>query len=173
MKRWVAVVPLAVLALLAVMFFGWTLKRDPHVSPDELVGKPVPAIAIAPMQGGAPVPLNAAVKGPALINVFASWCAPCRTEQPQLMRLKQQGVRIIGVASKDDPVKTETLLSEIGDPFAQVYSDRDGRAGVELGISGVPETYVVNSKGVIVDKWPAPLTDDDADRLVRELNKAG
>jgi cytochrome c biogenesis protein CcmG/thiol:disulfide interchange protein DsbE len=77
------------------------------------------------------------------------------------------------VAWKDDPAKTQTLLGEIGDPFASVYSDRNGRAAVELGISGAPETFVVNSKGVIVDKWPAPLTDDDADRLVRELNKAG
>jgi cytochrome c biogenesis protein CcmG/thiol:disulfide interchange protein DsbE len=173
MKRWVAIIPLAALAALAVMFFGWTLKRDPHVSPDELVGKPVPAVAVDPLAGGAPTPLNAAVQGPALINVFASWCAPCRTEQPQLLRLKKRGVRIIGVAWKDDPAKTQTLLGEIGDPFASVYSDRNGRAAVELGISGAPETFVVNSKGVIVDKWPAPLTDDDADRLVRELNKAG
>ena len=172
MKRWIAVIPLAVLALLAVMFFGWTLKRDPHVSPDELVGKPAPAVAVTPLAGGQPVALNAAVQGPALINVFASWCAPCRAEQPQLLRLKQQGVRIIGIAWKDDPAKTQTLLSEIGDPFTVVYSDLDGRAAVELGISGAPETFVVDGRGVIIDKWAAPITDEDAARLLRELNGA-
>jgi cytochrome c biogenesis protein CcmG/thiol:disulfide interchange protein DsbE len=172
-KRWLALIPLAALAGLAVLFFGWTLKRDPHVNPNALVNRPVPAVVVTPLDGGAPAPLNVAVKGPALINVFASWCAPCRIEHPQLVRLQREGVRIVGVAWKDDPAKTKALLGELGDPFAAVYSDPDGRAAIELGVSGAPETYVVNSRGVIVDKWSAPLTADDADRLARELKTAG
>lgn len=173
MKRWLAFIPLGALLALGVMFYGWTLKRDPHVSPDAMVGKPLPAVAVAPLNGGPATPLNQAIKGPALVNVFASWCAPCRIEHPELLRLKAQGVRIVGVAWKDDPAKTRAELAELGDPFTAVFADQDGRAAIELGISGAPETFVVNSKGVIVGKWPAPMTPQDADRLAKELHDAG
>jgi cytochrome c biogenesis protein CcmG/thiol:disulfide interchange protein DsbE len=164
-KRLLAFTPLLVLALLAAMFVGWSLKRDPHVRPAALVGKPLPAIAVAPLAGGAPEPLNTAVKGPALVNVFASWCAPCREEHPELLRLSRKGVRIIGVAWKDDPAKTRALLEEIGDPYQFVLADQDGRAGIELGVSGVPETYAVDKRGMIVAKESEPMTPETADRL--------
>ncbi len=173
MKRWLAFIPLGVLLALGALFAGWSLKRDPHVTPDALVGKPLPDVALKPIDGGAPVALNQAARGPALVNVFASWCAPCRVEHPELLRLQAQGVRIIGVAWKDDPAKTKAELLELGDPFTAVFDDHDGKAAIELGVSGAPETYVVNSKGVVVDKWPAPMTPQDADRLAKELRDAG
>lgn len=165
MKRLLAFAPLVVLALLGVLFVGWSLKRDPHVRPAALVGKPVPSVAIAPLDGGEPQPLNAAVKGPALVNVFASWCAPCRIEHPELLRLSREGVRIIGIAWKDDPAKTRALLAEVGDPYAEVLSDQNGRAGVELGISGVPETFAVDRNGKVVAKESEPMSARDADRM--------
>jgi cytochrome c biogenesis protein CcmG/thiol:disulfide interchange protein DsbE len=170
-KRWLAFAPLIVLVLLAVMFVGWTLKRDPHVIPAALVSKPVPAVTATPLAGGAPVPLNVAARGPVLINVFFSTCVPCRVEHPELLRLKAQGVRVVGVAWKEDPAKTRAYLEELGDPFATVLTDPDGAVGVELGVSGAPETYVVNARGVIVDKWASAITPEDADRLVRELKR--
>jgi cytochrome c biogenesis protein CcmG/thiol:disulfide interchange protein DsbE len=164
-RRILPFAPLIVLALLAVLFVGWSLKRDPHVRPAALVGKRLPSIAVARLDGGDPVPLDVAVKGPALVNVFASWCAPCRIEHPELVRLSRRGVRIIGVAWKDDPAKTRALLDEVGDPYAIVLTDRDGRAGVELGVSGVPETFAVDRRGVVVAKESEPMTPQEADRL--------
>lgn len=167
MKRALAFAPLIALALLAVLFVGWSLKRDPEVKPDALVGKPLPAVALAPLDGGAPVPLNAAVRGPALVNVFASWCVPCEVEHPELVRLQASGVPIVGLAYKDErtPNATEDFLKRLGNPYGVVLTDPDGRAGIELGISGVPETYVVGADGTVLAKHAGPLLKEDADRL--------
>ena len=169
MSRWLAFLPLALLVLLAVLFVGWSLKRDPEFRPDALVGKPLPAVALAPVDGGAPQPLNRAVRGPALVNIFASWCAPCRIEHPELMRLKGQGVTIVGVAWRDRPENSRAFLDELGDPFALALADPEGLSGVELGIAGVPETYAVDARGVIVAKHSGPLDRAAADRLAAAL----
>lgn len=166
MKRWLALAPLLVLAALAVLFAGYALKRDPEVKPDALVGKPLPAVAVRPLAGGAEQPLTAAVDGPTVINVYASWCAPCRIEHPQLLRLKAEGVRLVGLAYKDAPQDTAAFLAELGDPFVQSWSDLNGRAGIELGISGVPETYLVDADGEVVAKHAGPLTPQDADEML-------
>ena len=108
---------------------------------------------------------------PYLVNVFASWCAPCEIEAPILVELKARGVRIVGVAYKDDPEKTRAFLGRTGDPFARVLVDQEGRAGIELGISGVPETYLVDGSGRILDKISAPLTEADAARLLARLQR--
>ena len=171
MKRWVAFLPLIALVGLAVLFVGWSLKRDPDFKPAALVGKPVPAAPVVPLDGSPPTQLRTLVRGPALINIWASWCAPCRVEHPELMRLKGQGVRVIGVAWKDQPENSRKFLRELGDPFVAAASDRSGQAGIELGISGVPETYAVDARGVIVAKHSGPLTRADAERLVRAMRR--
>jgi cytochrome c biogenesis protein CcmG/thiol:disulfide interchange protein DsbE len=167
-KRLLAFLPLAVLVGLAIVFAGWSLKRDPHVQPHALVGKPAPAIALAPLDGGAPVTTRDGADGPFLINFFASWCGPCAIEHPTLMALKQQGVRIVGVAYRDTPAAAQDFLAKRGDPFALMLNDADGRAGIEYGITGVPETYLVGSDGIIIDKIAAPITVEDAQKLLRK-----
>ncbi len=169
MKRLFAFLPLVLLAGLAVLFVGWSLKRDPEFKPDALVGKPVPAVMVSPLAGGPPVALDAQVRGPALVNVFASWCAPCRVEHPELMRLSARGVRIVGLAWKDKPEDSRAFLEELGDPFALALSDQTGASGVELGITGVPETFAVDARGKVVAKHAGPLTREDADRLMEAL----
>lgn len=162
MSRWLSLIPLAVLALLAILFAGWSLQRDPTYSPDALVGQPAPAAALPLLSAGAGPPemadlAQAGAGGPVIVNLFASWCAPCRIEHPQLMALQARGVRVVGVAYKDDPADTRAFLDELGDPFAQVLVDRDGRAGLALGVTGVPETFVVGADGTILAKHAGPL----------------
>ncbi len=171
MRRWVAVAPLAVLAGLAALFLGYGLKHDPRVNPAALVGKPLPATPLAGLADGAPSPLAQAAKGPVLVNVFASWCAPCAEEAPALMALKASGVRMVGVAYKDDPAATRGFLSRQGDPFARVLLDPDGRGGVDLGISGVPETFAVDAQGVVRAKHAGALSPDDAERLLEAIDR--
>ena len=167
MSRWLALLPLVALAALAVLFGVYSLKRDPQVQPDALVGKPVPELTLPRLDDGRPAPLRAALgDGPALVNIFASWCAPCEIEHPVLVGLKAQGVRIVGVAYKDAPENTKAFLGRLGDPFAERLVDRDGRAGIELGVTGVPETYLVGADGVILAKHTGPLTPESARALM-------
>jgi cytochrome c biogenesis protein CcmG/thiol:disulfide interchange protein DsbE len=158
MRRWLAVLPLLALVALGVLFAGYALHRNPKVQPQAMVGKPMPQLSLPSLDTGAATPLARAVEGPALVNFFASWCAPCEIEHPQLMALKANGVRIVGVAYKDAPENSRAFLTRLGDPFAARLIDSDGRAGVEFGVTGVPETYLVGADGVIVAKHTGPLT---------------
>jgi cytochrome c biogenesis protein CcmG/thiol:disulfide interchange protein DsbE len=168
-RRFIAFAPLVVLVGLGALFAGYALKHDPHVQPHALVGKPVPAVSLPDLDTGALVAVHDAPAGPRLINFFASWCAPCRVEQPQLMALKARGVTVVGVAYKDDPVRTRQFLAELGDPFAAKLVDRNGRAGIEFGVTGVPETFLVGADGVILAKHSGPLTDADVQDLLKKL----
>lgn len=174
MKRWAAAVPLIVLVAAVALFGLYALKRPTaRVTPDAMVGKALPQVALAGLDGAPARPLAATAEGPALVNVFASWCVPCAVEQPELMRLKGEGVRIVGVAYKDKPVASQTFLDRLGDPFAVVLQDPQGLGGIELGISGVPETFAVDRRGVIVAKHAGPMTRADALRLVDAVGGAG
>jgi cytochrome c biogenesis protein CcmG/thiol:disulfide interchange protein DsbE len=162
--------PLLALLALSLLFVGYALKHDPHVDPAALVGRPAPRIALAPLAGGAARPLPDAVKRPFLVNFYASWCAPCRIEHPALMALKAQGVPIVGVAYKDSAEAAKAFVDELGDPFTIILLDPDGRAGVEYGVSGVPETFVVGGDGRILAKHTGPLTPEAAEALAERLD---
>jgi cytochrome c biogenesis protein CcmG/thiol:disulfide interchange protein DsbE len=173
MKRWLAAAPLVVLAALAALFALYGLHHDPHVEPAALVGRPAPDETLSPLAGGAARPLRAPGQGPMLINFFASWCAPCLEEQPALMALKAQGVRIIGVAYEDtrEPGQPAAFLDQHGDPFTAVLLDPHGRAGIDYGISGVPETFAVSADGRIVAKHTGPLDPQAAEALMERLGR--
>jgi cytochrome c biogenesis protein CcmG/thiol:disulfide interchange protein DsbE len=166
MRRWIALAPLAVLAALALLFVGSALRHDPHYAPAALVGQPLPSDSLPPVAGGAPIGMKVAAPPGSLVNFFASWCAPCREEHPVLLALKAQGVRIVGVAYKDTPEHIHTLLAQNGDPYAAVLADPDGHAGLDFGVSGVPETFLVGSDGRIAAKVALPLTPDSANALL-------
>jgi cytochrome c biogenesis protein CcmG/thiol:disulfide interchange protein DsbE len=171
MNRLLVWAPLVVLALLAALFVGWSLKRDPQIKPDAMVGQTIPEVVLPLLTGEGELDLKTAAVGrPMIVNLFASWCAPCRIEHPQLMALEAQGIRVVGVAYKDEPGNTRAFLAELGDPFALVLVDREGRAGIELGVSGVPETFAVDAYGRIVAKHAGPIMDEvDLNRLVAAL----
>lgn len=168
MTRWLTILPLVVLAALAALFGLYGLHHDPKVQPHAMVGKPMPDLALPTLEDGRPVRLRELTAGgPVIVNFFASWCAPCEVEAPQLNALAARGVRIVGVAYKDAPAKTQAFLARLGDPYVQRLSDPDGRAGVEFGVTGVPETYLVGRDGVILDKHTGPLEATDVDALAR------
>jgi cytochrome c biogenesis protein CcmG/thiol:disulfide interchange protein DsbE len=172
-KRWIFFLPLGLLAAALLLFSGYALTRKTaQVMPDALVGQPLPGLALVPLTRGPPAPLRTTAGGPALINVFASWCAPCAVEHPELMKLREEGVRIVGVAYKDRPAKTAGFIDRLGNPYAEILTDPTGAAGIELGVSGVPETFAVDKDGIVVAKHSGPLTAADAARLARALKGA-
>jgi len=166
--RWLALLPLVALLALGGLFYFYALKRDPQVQPQALVGRQMPDLTLPTLAEGTPVRLrDAATEGPMLVNFFASWCAPCEIEHPVLMSLKGEQVRVVGVAYKDAPPNTQAFLTRLGNPFSPALVDRDGRAGVEFGVTGVPETYVIDRDGKVLAKHTGPLTEAEAAKLAQ------
>ncbi len=152
-------VPLVILVGL-VAIFAAMLNRDPEVLPSVLIGKPAPAFAMAAVPTlDVPGFDTAALKGEVtLVNVFASWCVPCRDEHPLLTALKAQtGVRLFGINQVDAPENVAKFLAELGNPYDAVGADSDRRVSIDWGVYGVPETFVVDANGVITFKHVGPL----------------
>ncbi|HJE23328.1 MAG TPA: DsbE family thiol:disulfide interchange protein [Methylorubrum populi] len=174
--------PVLVFAVLAVAFFlRLRSGADPQALPSALIGKPVPAFALGPVPGleagGKPVPglSSADLKGQVtVLNVFASWCAPCQVEHPMLMRLGQEpGIRLVGIDYKDPGEAGRRWLDRHGLPFSAVGSDATGRAGIDLGVYGVPETFIVGPDGVIRDKLVGILTPENYASVLERIRAAG
>lgn len=170
--RWAAYLPLAALVGLSVLFATFGLHHDPHFVPDAMVGQKAPAESLPPLAGGPPQPLKAELRGPTFVSFFASWCVPCAEDAPALMALKDQGARIVGIAYKDDPAKSRAFLDRVGDPFSTVLVDRDGRAGVDFGVDGAPDTFLVGANGVILAKHAGPLEPSDAVAMLQKAQAA-
>ncbi|MBU4198146.1 MAG: DsbE family thiol:disulfide interchange protein [Alphaproteobacteria bacterium] len=185
MNRWLVWIPLVILAaligVLALKLGDVVANRmaesasSQQYKPDAMVGQPIPETVMPMLTGDTAGPGNldlktAGVGRPMLVNVFASWCAPCRLEHPKLLALKARGIAVVGVAYKDEPVATRAFLDELGDPYSMVLVDHEGRAGLDLGISGVPETFAVDAMGRITAKQSGPLLNDaDIERLVASM----
>lgn len=156
------------LGLLALFAVG--LTRDPSQVPSPLIGKQAPAFALPGLGGTPPQLANADLKGrPVLVNFFASWCAGCRVEHPVLMQLAQQGVEIIGIDYKDTDADGAQWLQRHGNPYRLVAADRLGAAGLDWGVYGVPETYVLGPDGTILFKQIGPVTPQAWERDIRPL----
>ena len=180
-RMWVALVPLAAFAAIAALFFFRLGAGDPSKLPSALIGKPAPDIALPALETLAgpdgPVPgLDpAAFKGAVtVVNVWASWCIHCHETAPLFMKVAQdKRIRVVGVNYKDQPEKALNFLKRYGNPFAAVGVDGNGRAGIEWGVYGVPETFIVGRDGVIAYKLVGPLTPDNIDTVLRkEIDKA-
>jgi cytochrome c biogenesis protein CcmG/thiol:disulfide interchange protein DsbE len=148
MERLKLFVPLLIFLVLAVvLYFG--LGRDPRELPSALVDRPLPSFHLPSLREGAPVDEGALRGKVRLLNVWGTWCVACRDEHPFLIELADRGIPIVGLNYKDDPRAARDWLQRLGDPFEQVMVDADGRYGLELGVYGAPETYVVDADGVI------------------------
>lgn len=151
--------PLVIFAIAALAFFVG-LGLQPKQIPSARIGKPAPEFVAPALYEGAVDFSSADLKdnGVQLVNLFASWCVPCREEHPILMALKARGVSIHGLNYKDTTEVGRQFLNSLGNPFALTGQDKDGRIGINWGLSGVPETYVVNNEGEIVFQHIGPLT---------------
>ena len=155
-------------------YFALALRpgRNPQELPSALIDKEAPAFQLAGLNGDGIA--RDALKGqPVLINFFASWCVPCREEHPLLMRLaEQEHVPLYGIDYKDKPEAARSLLQEFGDPYRAIGIDRDGGVGLDFGVYGVPETYVLDSSGHIRKRFVGPLTAEEVNKELLPLLKA-
>lgn len=158
-RRWPYLGPLAIFVIVGI-FLGVGLTLNPRSIPSPLVGKPVPQFQLAAVKGRTLGLASTDLRGEvSIVNVFASWCVACRDEHPLWMALARQNIAPIhGLNYKDKPDDAARWLGELGDPYLRTGADLDGRVGIEWGVYGVPETYVVDKKGVIRDKVIGAIT---------------
>lgn len=174
MSRLLRFLPLLVL-LTFVGAVAWRLSKPAEEEiPSQLVGRPVPAFVLAPALPGKPgLSSSDLAKGrPRMINVFASWCVPCIAEAPLLMELKRQGAAIDAVAVRDRPEDVAAFLARHGDPFLAIGSDPESRLQLALGSSGVPESFIVDGRGIIRYQHMGPIEPDDVPTILREWEAA-
>ena len=178
MKRLIYLLPLVLFLVLAA-YFAVSLRpnHDIHELPSAMIEKPAPSFDLAGLGETRPFALSTLKGHPFIINFFASWCVPCRIEHPLLMRLAEQDhLPLYGIDYKDRPEDGTRLLATFGDPYRQVGMDRDGRVGLDFGVYGVPETYVVDSTGVIRRRFVGPLTAETVDKdllpLLKQLDQS-
>ncbi|RBO54302.1 DsbE family thiol:disulfide interchange protein [Rhodovulum sp. BSW8] len=166
-------VPPVIFAGLAALFFIGMTRDDPNALPSMLVGKPAPALELTDLGGEAPFTAETLRDGQVkLVNFWASWCAPCREEHPDLKALAEAGVPIYGINYKDDPAKAQRFLDELGDPFAAIGADASGRTAIEWGVYGVPETFVLDGNGMVLLRHPGPLTPKIVESTIRPTMEA-
>lgn len=157
--------PLLLLVAL-VAIFASSMNRDPALIRSVLIDKPAPTFAMDAMpELGVPGFETATLKGEVtVVNVFASWCVPCRAEHPLLVALKEvSGVRLFGINQADAPENARAFLRELGNPYDAVGADRNRRVSIDWGVYGVPETFVVDANGIITFKHVGPLTPQTID----------
>ena len=182
-RSWLRLAPLGVFLLLAGLFAVQLFSGDPSKLPSALIGRPAPAFSLPPLEGLAGVAgfsdANLREGHVSVINVFASWCVPCRAEAPTLMSLAQdkalkaQGVKLYGLSYKDEAANAVRFLKQEGNPFEAVGADTAGRTAIDFGVYGVPETFVVRGDGVVAYKLVGPLTPYALEKtLLPEIEKA-
>jgi cytochrome c biogenesis protein CcmG, thiol:disulfide interchange protein DsbE len=180
-RRLAVFLPLAIFLALAGLFFYRLGSGDPSRIPSALIGRPVPATQLPPVQGlergGKPVPGIAAADfagAVSLVNVWASWCVPCHDEAPLLMELAADArIRVVGINYKDQPDNARRFLGRYGNPFAAAGADQNGRAGIEWGVYGVPETFLVGRDGKIAYKLVGPITAENMETVLKpQIEKA-
>lgn len=168
-RRWMAALPLVAFVGLAGLFALRLFSGgDPSILPSPLVGQQAPAFNLPALADSHKPGLSDADlrKGQTtVVNLFASWCGPCRLENPVLKELadnamvKAMGVRLVGIDYKDEPANANRFLTEEGDFYAAIGADSSGRVGINWGLTGVPETFIVRGDGVIAFKYTGPITE--------------
>jgi len=158
---WKFILPFAAFVALAVLFaFGLNPKRDIHAIPSPLIGKPAPLFKLTDVVDPTRIVNNAALRGQVyMLNVWGTWCAACRQEHEELIAISQQRVvPIIGLVYMDQREKAQEWLQQLGNPYAAVAFDTDGRTAIDWGVYGAPETFLVDAEGKVIYKFISPMT---------------
>lgn len=160
-------VPPLLFAAVAGMFVWGMTRNDPSAMPSAIAGKPAPPVRVAALEG--PTFDDATLRDGhvKLVNYWASWCAPCRVEHPNLEALKAEGLPIYGVNYKDKPENAKGFLAEMGNPYTALGADPEGRMALDWGVYGVPETYVIDGQGEVLMRFAGPLTQRIIDSQIR------
>ena len=162
--------PPVIFAGLALMFFVGLNREDPGAPPTGREGGPVPSFTLNQLGPEPPFIRDVLMEpGVKLVNFWASWCAPCRAEHPNLEALKQEGYPIYGINYRDDPNKALAFLAELGNPFAAIAADPNARAAIDWGVAGVPETFVVDSNGTVLLRFAGPVTQRSLTSRIRPI----
>ena len=158
--NWLLLLPPVIFVSLGLAFAFGLSRENPDELPSALLETAAPALDLPALlpDTPAPGPDDLTAPGVKLVNFWASWCGPCRAEHPTLTRLADAGVPIIGVNYKDNPDNARSFLSELGNPYAKIGTDESGRAAIDWGLYGVPETYVIDGEGKILLRYPGPVT---------------
>ena len=173
--------PLAIFAVLAIVFALALTGGDPSRLPSALIGRPAPAIALPALEGlndgaqpiGGFDSASLATGEVSVVNFWASWCAPCVQEHPLLVALKERtGVKLYGVNYKDQAATARRFLGRYGNPFVAVGVDANGRAAIDWGVTGMPETFIVNGKGEIVYKHIGPISAETLESKIIPMIRA-
>ena len=173
MSRGLRLIPIILLVWI-VVGLAWRLIRPPDTAiPSQMVNLAVPRFNLQPIASGKPglTTSDLATGQPKLLNVFASWCVPCIGEAPVLKELQQRGVKIDAIAIRDTPEAVTAFLARNGDPYERVGSDPQSNVQIALGSSGVPETFVVDGRGVIRRQYIGPLSASNVPGVIRELEQ--
>lgn len=172
MKRWVAVAPLILLAALVVVSIVRLTDDDPapktFASPERMA-----PILTAPALTGGEISVASFQGRPVIVNFWATWCTPCKAEHPLLLAMQAEGAEILGVLHKDQVSLAQQLLSADGDPFVSVALDPTGDISMAFGISGVPETFLINADGRIVKSLRGPLDEGKAREFLEAWRREG
>jgi cytochrome c biogenesis protein CcmG/thiol:disulfide interchange protein DsbE len=176
-NRLLYLLPLLMLVVMAG-FFAWSLVsgRDPSSIGSAMVGRPAPDLAVPSLKAGAPALDAALLKSgkPVMVNFFASWCTPCLAEHPLIERLaSRDGITVIGIAWKNKPEEARAWLARLGDPFAAEGYDLDGKMAVDWGLSGVPETFVIDAQGIVRLHFRSPITETDVKERILPILRGG
>ena len=167
------IAPPMIFAGLVVLFLAGNMRDDPNALPSTREGGPVPEMTVTELAGFQPFDRGALeAPGVKLVNFWATWCAPCRAEHPNLEKLANEGIPVYGINYKDDPGAAAAFLAELGDPYAGIVADRVGRTGIEWGLYGVPETFVVDGTGTIVLRFAGPITERSLENRIRPAIEA-
>ncbi|MCK8464768.1 DsbE family thiol:disulfide interchange protein [Aliiroseovarius sp. S1339] len=169
---WLMVLPPVLFIGLATMFL-WGMKQpDRNALPSTREGGIVPALQLTDFDGAEGFTHDDLTSGGVkLVNFWASWCAPCRAEHPQLETLAQEGLAINGINYKDEPANARRFLEQLGDPYAKLMADADGRTGLEWGLYGVPETFIIAADGTVVKRFAGPITESILENVIRPAIK--
>ncbi|WP_126977360.1 DsbE family thiol:disulfide interchange protein [Frigidibacter oleivorans] len=169
MSRILLLLPPAIFAVMAGLFLWGMNRDDPTALPSAIAGQPAPPVVLTPLPGQGPAFDDARLRDGQvkLVNYWASWCAPCRVEHPNLEALAEEGLAIYGVNYKDDPEKAVAFLEELGNPYTAIGADGSGRMALDWGLYGVPETYVIDGAGKVVLRFAGPLTQRAIEEQIR------